>query len=39
MQLQQGLRVGVAQARAGDLSEGSGADAVHRAFARARSEG
>ncbi len=36
MQIQQGLREGLAQAQAGDLAEGTGADAVRRAFARAR---
>lgn len=36
MQIQQDLRTGLAQALAGDLAEGPGADAVRRAFARAR---
>lgn len=36
MQIQQDLRTGLAQALAGDLAEGTGADAVRRAFARAR---
>lgn len=36
MQIQEGLRQGLTQAQAGDLAEGTGADAVHRAFARAR---
>ncbi|WP_223426873.1 type II toxin-antitoxin system ParD family antitoxin [Tateyamaria pelophila] len=35
-QIQQDLRTGLAQALAGDLAEGTGADAVRRAFARAR---
>lgn len=34
----QGLQEGVAQAQAGDLAEGSGPDAIRRAFARARTE-
>ncbi|SFR64370.1 type II toxin-antitoxin system ParD family antitoxin [Litoreibacter janthinus] len=38
MQIQTGLREGLAQAQAGDLAAGSGADAVRRAFARARSK-
>ena len=36
--LRQGLQEGVAQAQAGDLAEGSGADAIRRAFARARTK-
>lgn len=38
MQIQQGLRDGLAQAQERDLAAGTGADAVRRAFARARSE-
>lgn len=34
--IQKGLLEGLAQARAGDLAEGSGEDAVRRAFAKAR---
>lgn len=34
--LQERLQKGVEQAKEGDLAEGSGADAVRRAFARAR---
>lgn len=34
--LRQGLMEGLAQARAGDLAEGTGRDAVRRAFGRAR---
>lgn len=37
MQIRAGLREGLAQAEAGDLANGSGADAVRRAFATARS--
>jgi antitoxin ParD1/3/4 len=33
------LSGGLAEARAGDLAEGSGEDAVRRAFARARGDG
>ncbi len=36
--LKQGLQEGVAQAQAGDLVEGSGSDAIRRAFARARAK-
>ena len=36
MQIQEGLRYGLAQVQAGDLAEGAGADAVRRAFVRAR---
>ncbi|MDU9007205.1 type II toxin-antitoxin system ParD family antitoxin [Sedimentitalea todarodis] len=36
MQIQHGLREGLAQAQAGDLAEGTGADAIRRTFARAR---
>ncbi len=36
--LKQGLQEGVAQAQVGDLAEGSGPDAIRRAFARARTE-
>lgn len=37
LQIRQGLREGLQQARAGDLAEGSGAEAIRRAFAQARS--
>ncbi|WP_282121181.1 type II toxin-antitoxin system ParD family antitoxin [Ruegeria atlantica] len=36
--LKQGLQEGVTQAQTGDLAEGSGSDAIRRAFARARSK-
>ena len=36
--IRQGLLEGMAQVRAGDLAEGSGADAVRRAFAKARAD-
>lgn len=36
--LKQSLQKGVAQAQAGDLAEGSGSDAIRRAFARARAK-
>ena len=36
MQIREGLRQGLAQARRGDLAEGTGTDAIRRAFARAR---
>ncbi|WP_300074532.1 type II toxin-antitoxin system ParD family antitoxin [uncultured Ruegeria sp.] len=36
--LKQSLREGVNQAQAGDLAEGSGSDAIRRAFARARTK-
>lgn len=36
MQIRQGLQDGLAQARSGDLAEGTGSDAVRRAFERAR---
>ena len=36
--LKQGLQKGLAQAQAGDLAEGSGSNAIHRAFARARAK-
>ena len=36
MQIQQGLREGLAQAQAGDFAAGTGAEAVRRAFVRAR---
>ncbi|MFC0202543.1 type II toxin-antitoxin system ParD family antitoxin [Paracoccus rhizosphaerae] len=35
--IRQGLMEGLAQATAGDLAEGSGEDAIRRAFGRARS--
>ncbi len=35
-EIRQGLFEGLAQARAGDLAEGSGTDAVRRAFRQAR---
>jgi len=38
MSIQAALRDGLEQAHSGDLASGSGADAVRRAFARARSE-
>lgn len=38
MALRAGLHEGLAQAEAGDLAPGDGADAVRRAFARARSD-
>ncbi|MCI2396011.1 type II toxin-antitoxin system ParD family antitoxin [Aliiroseovarius sediminis] len=34
--IRSGLKEGLAQARAGDLADGSGSDAVRRAFAKAR---
>lgn len=37
LQIRARLREGLAQAEAGDLSEGTGAEAIHRAFAVARS--
>jgi antitoxin ParD1/3/4 len=36
--IRQALLEGLAQARAGDLAEGNGRDAVRRAFAKARTE-
>ena len=39
MNLRAALRDGLAQAEQGDLAEGSGAEAIRRAFARARGEG
>ncbi len=36
MQIRKGLREGLAQAQQGDLAEGTGTDAIRRAFARAR---
>ena len=36
LDIQRGLREGLEQARCGDLAEGSGGDAIRRAFARAR---
>ena len=38
MQIQQGLREGLTQALDRDFAKGSGSDAVHRAFARARAK-
>ena len=37
IEIRTGLLEGLAQAQSGDLAEGSGADAVRRAFAKARS--
>lgn len=39
MQIQQGLRKGLAQATAGGFAEGRGSDAVRRSFERARAKG
>lgn len=36
MQIRKSLREGLAQAQHGDLADGPGADAIRRAFARAR---
>ncbi|MEO9782214.1 MAG: type II toxin-antitoxin system ParD family antitoxin [Sedimentitalea sp.] len=36
MQIQHGLREGLAQAQADDLAEGTGADSIRRALARAK---
>lgn len=38
MTIRAALREGLAQAQAGDLAKGSGADAVRRAFAQARAQ-
>ncbi|WP_299507389.1 type II toxin-antitoxin system ParD family antitoxin [uncultured Roseobacter sp.] len=37
IELRNGLRQGLAQVEAGDLAEGTGADAIRRAFSKARS--
>lgn len=38
MQIRQSLRDGLQQAQAGELAEGSGTDAIRRAFARAHAK-
>lgn len=38
MHIRESLRQGLVQAQRGDLAKGTGAEAVHRAFARARGD-
>jgi antitoxin ParD1/3/4 len=38
IELRNGLRLGLAQVESGDLAEGTGADAIRRAFGKGRSE-